>query len=511
MNKVNVESVTLKDLFSRPLRIPKYQRGYCWEKNHVESLLESLWYAEKSKTYHLGTVILHKHSIQEKEDYNIVDGQQRLLTLSILIYCLEKDKTVPSKFSLPLLTSQTGDPDVIKHIIDNRDIISNWIFCHNKPASLEEFIQDKLTFTSVTIYADKNDENVDDRDECDPALPLAWTFFNSVNSGGKPLSDFDLLKAHHLRHLSIINDDSLIQYKASKWDSNGEQQVHFFSSTNLYEASLAHTFYLIRSWLKNRPICISELPADSRYCILQHYSALQSFPDAGGAMKGLTGGIIGGKQFFDWTEYWVWQFNRFCDNPVIKMLMNMPWAPAQKHLRIIANALLFYYFSKFGDVYLADACIFILYRIGRLRNKTAKSKGAWYGNGYDEKCVPHTISALEESPSPEFFFKYCQLPSNRYVRYYNLKNIDQNQDTVLLRKFNLGPDWWKRFLVLASSSVVQTPMKEDSIWIPDIPQYHIGDSICFKKEIAELLNEVAHDFKWEFDANTLKLSYKENA
>ncbi len=507
MNKVNVESVTLSDLYSRSLRIPKYQRGYCWEKNHVENLLESLWYAEKSKTYHLGTVILHKHSIHGNEDYNIVDGQQRLLTLSILIYCLEKDKPIPERHNLPLLNSQTGDRDVIRRIIENRDIISNWIFCHNKPASLEEFIWKRLTLTSVTICADKNGANVDDEGEYDPTLPLAWTFFNAVNSGGKPLSDFDLLKAHHLRHLSAINDDSLIQYKASKWDSNGEQQVRFFSSTSLYEASLAHTFYLIRSWLKNRPICISELPADSRYCILQHYSALQSFPDAGGTMKGLTGGIIGGKQFFDWTEYWAWQFNRFCDNPVIKMLMNIPWAPAQKHLRIIANALLFYYFSKFGDVYLADACIFILYRIGRLRNKTAKSKGAWYGNGYDEKCVPHTISALEESPSPEYFFKYCHLPSNRYVRYYNLKNTEQNQDTALLRKFNLGPDWWKRLLVFAASSVDSSNQTVDYIWIPDTPECHIGDSICSKKQISELLNEVAIDFRWEY-SDTLKLSYK---
>ena len=294
-----------------------------------------------------------------------------------------------------------------------------------------------------------------------------------------------------------MKDESLTQYKASKWDSDGEERLISFNGAkvNLYETLLAHTAYLIRSWIRNRIIQVSNLPADERYCVLNHYSALLAFPCASGAMEHLTSGVIGGKQFFDWTEYHTWKYRRFCDNPVVFRFLRVPWKPAQNHLLIIARAILFYYFCKFGDVYLADACIFILYRIGRLRNKSARSKESWYGNRGDEQCVPHTIEALDESPAPEYFFRYCQLPSNRYVRWYNLK--DGNMEDGLLKSWRHGPDWWKRFLVFSASSIDQ----EDNA-IPILSSSEnlcVGDSICYKKEIAELLKDPASDFGWQIN------------
>ena len=467
------------------------------------------------------------------------------------------------------MNSKTSDLDVIKHVFNNREIISNWIISHPTLPS-EEFLLKNLVFTVVTISQEKvgyarqrcvdcpilpstsaevlsNDytqcpmkgnqfmgkqhtsgehsQNVSsqDKNEYDSSLPLAWTFFNAVNSGGKHLSDYDLLKAHHLRYLSsYIRDDSLIQYKAGIWDSNGEQKIDSFygEKLSLYEVSFAHTFYLIRSWLKNRSIIVSDLPADSRYCILHHYSALLSIlhADEAGVMTGLTSGVIGGKPFFDWTEYWMWQFRIFCENPVVKSFNEIPWAWPQRHLRIIARALLFYYFSKFGDLFLADACIFILYRIGRLRNTSARKKNAWYGNdSKGDQCVPHTITAIEESPSPEYFFHYCMMPSNRYVRHYNLKDDTQNKDRKrLLRNFNLGPDWWKRLLVFAASNICLLPahdVPEECVPFPSdmwsqSPDKHIGGSICYKKEIADLLNAAAKEFGWDYNRETLELEYK---
>lgn len=41
-------------------------------------------YQEGTQEYRIGSVILHK----ENEKYNIVDGQQRLTTIKILLYCL---------------------------------------------------------------------------------------------------------------------------------------------------------------------------------------------------------------------------------------------------------------------------------------------------------------------------------------------------------------------------------------------------------------------------------------
>lgn len=522
---VGVAELSLIKLFKLPLCIPDYQRGYCWEKKHVESLLESLGYADvedadddvgKSDNkyqYHLGTVILHKHKRSKyckgcKSDeescgdvYDVVDGQQRLLTLSLIAGIIWDNSP---EICLPLLDSTTQDQDVIRHVYDNAKTIKEWIACHpNDCDALKKMLTEKLVFTVVTILASASIQ--DSPLGIDPSLQLAWTFFNAVNSGGKKLSDYDLLKAHHLRHLSNMKDEALTQYKASKWDSDGEERIITFNGVkvNLYESLLAHTAYLIRSWLRNRRVQVFDFPADEKYCVLNHYSALLSFASANGTMSNLTNGVIGGKQFFDWTEYYTWKYRRFCENPVVSRFLSVPWKPAQSHILIIARAILFYYFCKFGDVYLADACIFILYRIGRLRNRSARSKDSWYGNREDEKCVPHTIEALDESPSPEYFFRYCQLPSNRYVRYYNLKNGEKTEDG-LLESWRYGPDWWKRFLGFASSSIDKS--------IPALrtkEELCIGDSICYKKEIADLLQDPASDFGWEFNKETLVLSLKQ--
>ena len=402
----------------------------------------------------------------------------------------------------PLLKCSTRDPDVIRHIYQNSRTVENWRDCHRTEWSLVNGTLDKLKFTVVTIAEE-------DGKSADSTLQLAWTFFNAINSGGKQLSDYDLLKAHHLRYLSKTNNDALIHYKAAKWDADGKEAKKSFgignSKAQIYEALLAHTVYPIRSWLRNRRVQVYEQPADEKYCVLKHYSALLSFQCSEGSMTELSSGVIGGKEFFDWTEYWVWQYRRFCENPIIMRFNSVPWKSAQFHLRVIARAILFYYFCKFGDVYLADACVFILYRIGRLRNGTARRKDSWYGNREDERCVPHTIIALDESPTPEYFFKYCQLPSNRYVRYYDLKT--STKDDPLLNSWRHGPDWWKNLLGFVSSGQDKNPDGK-AISIPLLENARIGNSVCYKKEIADLLNDVANDFGREFDKETLLLKSK---
>ena len=509
MEKADVEvsqPIGLFDLFEKNLNIPDYQRGYCWGKEQVEGLLVSVGEIadagkriadadeEDQYQYHMGTVILHKHMGKddkgnEKEMYDIVDGQQRLITLALILY-----KVGCKDVKLSVLSCKTADVDVIKRVYKNAEIIGEWLKCHNNDYGK---LCKKLGFCVVTISGDG-----------DRPLASAWTFFNAINSGGKRLSDYDLLKAHHLRHLSLGSScgELAIQFKASMWDQNSASEVPSFDGqkSSMYETAFAHTFYLIRSWVRNRPVSISERPGDGKYCILNHYAALLSFEGSNGAMRKISSGVIGGKPFFDWTEYWIWQYRQFCNNPVVSRFLNVPWKDAQIHFRIIARAILFYYFCKFGDVYLADAIAFILYRIGKLRNTTARSKLAWYG-ARDNERAPHTIQALDESPTPEHFFRYCMMPSNRYVRYYNLK--DSSSDVTLLNSRRHGPDWWKRTLTFVASGVDQDGASY-VVTMPECKSYNIGSSICFKDKVALLFNEVAADFGWEYDRKTLILAQK---
>lgn len=67
--------------------IPKYQREYVWGRHHWETLLNDI--AENDPEYFIGSVIVVSHSSNlrpgEEKIYQVIDGQQRLTTLSIFL------------------------------------------------------------------------------------------------------------------------------------------------------------------------------------------------------------------------------------------------------------------------------------------------------------------------------------------------------------------------------------------------------------------------------------------
>lgn len=70
------------------VKIPFFQRGYVWDKNNWEELLNDLFNFEKSQF--LGSLILKQQVKQtgKPKEVVVIDGQQRLTTLSILLKAL---------------------------------------------------------------------------------------------------------------------------------------------------------------------------------------------------------------------------------------------------------------------------------------------------------------------------------------------------------------------------------------------------------------------------------------
>lgn len=86
-------SLTIKQLFGNTdslYQIPRYQRAYSWGDDQLEKLWDDLLEAkENDPNYFLGSVITAKS--EESTSYlDIVDGQQRLTTLTILL-CVYRD------------------------------------------------------------------------------------------------------------------------------------------------------------------------------------------------------------------------------------------------------------------------------------------------------------------------------------------------------------------------------------------------------------------------------------
>lgn len=92
MNEKNKEltELTVESLFAAgQYIIPIYQRNYAWGKTEIEQLLQDLMDAAKqgnSKDYYLGSLVVHQ---RQNGQFEVIDGQQRHTTLSILIAVLK--------------------------------------------------------------------------------------------------------------------------------------------------------------------------------------------------------------------------------------------------------------------------------------------------------------------------------------------------------------------------------------------------------------------------------------
>jgi hypothetical protein len=82
---LNTDTEDLKEVLSngRSYTVPPYQRDYSWKAEHWEDLWEDLLNVETTGSDHyMGTLVLETG---ERKHFGIIDGQQRLATLSVLI------------------------------------------------------------------------------------------------------------------------------------------------------------------------------------------------------------------------------------------------------------------------------------------------------------------------------------------------------------------------------------------------------------------------------------------
>ena len=85
-------SVTfLHELEYSMLRIPDYQRPYVWTEKETRQLWDDVIVSKvgAKPEYRIGTIILHNNT--EDNTLDIIDGQQRLTTLSLLMHYLRED------------------------------------------------------------------------------------------------------------------------------------------------------------------------------------------------------------------------------------------------------------------------------------------------------------------------------------------------------------------------------------------------------------------------------------
>ncbi|MGB5976885.1 MAG: DUF262 domain-containing protein, partial [Cyclobacteriaceae bacterium] len=72
--------------------IPHYQRPYKWTVHHVTQLIDDILHHSNKKVsaYRIGTLVIHKEGEGKKTKLNVVDGQQRTVTLALIALALQE-------------------------------------------------------------------------------------------------------------------------------------------------------------------------------------------------------------------------------------------------------------------------------------------------------------------------------------------------------------------------------------------------------------------------------------
>ena len=180
--------LSVEELLGWELRIPPYQRPYKWTKKNITDLLldieTSIREAKKYKDfkYRVGTVILHANTEEGKLTYDIVDGQQRILSFLLLKLCQNPD------FTCSLLSATFSDKVTLGNLHSNSDRIREW--CSSVDDGVKEAFDKALSEVLEVVVLTVNE------------ISEAFQLFDSQNSRGRALYPHDLLKAYHLRVMS---------------------------------------------------------------------------------------------------------------------------------------------------------------------------------------------------------------------------------------------------------------------------------------------------------------------
>ncbi len=370
--EVSVKIMKLSEVMKLNLSLPDYQREYCWEDQNITEFWHNLLKVRDGKPFHLGTVILHDYHNR----YDIIDGQQRLITLSIMLLAMGY------KDYLPLLNESYDSSDAQEHVANCKYLVQTLVSKVKDITALARRLAENISFAVLTV----KEANLD----------LAYTFFSNQNSKGVPLSDFDLLKAHHLRFIPI---DGQAEHMAIKWNKLTMLPIIFKEKNALYRTLGTH-IYRLRRWMRKN----ESLENSDAHYIQREYQSAVTMPDIPpfGEKFDFYEKIQGGTHFFVYAETFIHRYLEFRENTVVKILQNnLAWGSYLNYSDSI-ETVLFAYYLKFGSQYLAEAlyCISQMMALHRYNSDRVANDGTGIRNFINHSEL---VLMIDQASSPTFF------------------------------------------------------------------------------------------------------------
>ena len=331
-NQNRIDIISVSECLKLNLSIPEYQRPYKWS---VQSIDDMLWdinnsvqqsFSYSNYKYRIGTIILHKTD----DVLNVVDGQQRLISLTLISKYLDHD------YDNAILRNTFYDKITQKHIHDNYIHIKEWFSLRDKDIkeSFKKAFLDILEL--VVIQVGRESE--------------AFQLFDSQNTRGRALDPHDLLKAFHLREMQ--NDKYEMEYAVTKWEAKDVHKIRELFSAYLFP---------IWNWSRGTKTwkftdhdidTYKGIPSNSTYTYARRAGKASPYFQ-------LTEPFIAGSDFFDLVDHYLRTLenikHELATNPVFELLR--PFCLPQKHssvglthVRNLFFAVVFYYYDKFHNM-----------------------------------------------------------------------------------------------------------------------------------------------------------------
>ena len=233
LNKIEAKDTSIRNLLtSQKFTIDYFQREYRWEEKHINQLIEDLTgaflksYQESHEreevgnyqNYYLGSVVF---SNDEKGNKSIVDGQQRITSLTLLLIFLNhRQKSIESKVSIrELIFSEKFGKKSFNMLDEDRKNCLAALFENGEYEPSEE--DDETVKNLVERYGDIYNSFPDEIDN--NALPYfidwltenvilieiraysddnAYLIFETMNDRGLNLTPTEMLKGYILSKIS---------------------------------------------------------------------------------------------------------------------------------------------------------------------------------------------------------------------------------------------------------------------------------------------------------------------
>lgn len=262
---LRAEQKSINDIFTNGedvYVIPEYQRPYSWNKETCYQLYSDITtsFLNDEEDYFIGNIIMAR-SKKDRKRPNIVDGQQRLITLWIFMKVLTvlypdvtrlkwklKVESVLTDDSVPRVNSKVYEHDDQNNIetifkYEKEDFERGWIEKTKKKNEIDERKCSKIEANALYLYRwlkefhanlKSEDQKMNflkyflenvyvlpielDGESMDEASDRALTIFETLNNRGQILEDSDIFKAR--------------LYKIAKAEGNGNAFINQWQEFN---------------------------------------------------------------------------------------------------------------------------------------------------------------------------------------------------------------------------------------------------------------------------------------